>query len=434
MSWFHSLRFWLLLGAGLTAAVLTFHAWRRRTVSGAVPFAVIMAAVTVWTGSAMMALLSSPGSAQRLWIIIGFVGVVAISPAWLAFTFQYTGRTSWLNRSVLTLLSVIPLITLALVLIPATRGLVINRVWVDGVVHESYGNCVWVFAGFAYLCNLVSVVLMLLKLLHSPPLYRQQTIVILLGGMAPWIANMLHLGGVFPKTTLDPTPLCFALSGLVLAWGLFYHRLLEIMPVARDDVIEHMSDAMLVLDMADRIVDLNPAAQRLFNTTARQTIGRTATATLGHWPDLMARLHEASATQTETTFNLGAEQRDYDLRVSPLFDRHAQLVGRLAVLRDITEDKRAARERERLIVELKAALSDIKLLSGLLPICASCKKIRDDRGYWNQLEAYLQHHSGVQFTHGLCPDCARTLYSEIPEVHPDSAVRQHHENGAHGSS
>ncbi len=69
--------------------------------------------------------------------------------------------------------------------------------------------------------------------------------------------------------------------------------------------------------------------------------------------------------------------------------------------------------RERLILELQNALAQLKTLSGLLPICASCKKIRDDDGYWNQLEAYIQDHSEVVFSHGLCPECAKELYLEI---------------------
>jgi AmiR/NasT family two-component response regulator len=69
--------------------------------------------------------------------------------------------------------------------------------------------------------------------------------------------------------------------------------------------------------------------------------------------------------------------------------------------------------RERLILELQEALAQVKTLSGLLPICSSCKRIRDDEGYWNQLEAYIQDHSEVVFSHGLCPECAKKLYPEI---------------------
>ena len=70
-------------------------------------------------------------------------------------------------------------------------------------------------------------------------------------------------------------------------------------------------------------------------------------------------------------------------------------------------------EKERLIHELQDALGEVKTLSGLIPICASCKKIRDDTGYWNQIETYIEARSEAGFSHGICPECAKTLYPDI---------------------
>jgi PAS domain S-box-containing protein len=82
-------------------------------------------------------------------------------------------------------------------------------------------------------------------------------------------------------------------------------------------------------------------------------------------------------------------------------------------LEDITERKAAEDEREKLIQELQEALAKVKTLHGLLPICSACKKIRDDKGYWNQIEVYIQSHSDAEFTHSFCPECMRRLYPEI---------------------
>jgi PAS domain S-box-containing protein len=81
-----------------------------------------------------------------------------------------------------------------------------------------------------------------------------------------------------------------------------------------------------------------------------------------------------------------------------------------AAAQDITERRRAQDERESLILDLQAALAQVKTLRGLLPICANCKRIRDDQGYWTAVEVYILEHSDAEFTHGLCPDCARKLY------------------------
>jgi len=85
----------------------------------------------------------------------------------------------------------------------------------------------------------------------------------------------------------------------------------------------------------------------------------------------------------------------------------------LATFRDIEDRLKAEEERERIIADLQDALSKIKTLSGLLPICANCKKIRDDKGYWNKIEIYIRDQSNADFTHSICPECAKKLYSDI---------------------
>ena len=90
---------------------------------------------------------------------------------------------------------------------------------------------------------------------------------------------------------------------------------------------------------------------------------------------------------------------------------HARLQQRLAG--EIAERTCAQERQERLIDELRVALANVKTLRGLLPICASCKKIRDDGGYWNQIEIYIREHSEAQFSHGLCPECVQQLYPDL---------------------
>jgi hypothetical protein len=88
-------------------------------------------------------------------------------------------------------------------------------------------------------------------------------------------------------------------------------------------------------------------------------------------------------------------------------------IGFRGIIRDITERKQIEEEREKLIHELQEALANIRTLRGLLPICSYCKKIRDDKGYWNQIESYIQDHSGAEFTHGMCPECLKKLYPDL---------------------
>ncbi len=117
-------------------------------------------------------------------------------------------------------------------------------------------------------------------------------------------------------------------------------------------------------------------------------------------------------TVEHTHYSSDGTCREMEVHGYPIFGENGKLVQMIEYCFDISERKRAAAERERLIHDLQKAVEDVKTLSGLLPICSSCKKIRDDRGYWNNLEQYICEHSGAEFSHGLCPECARQMYPD----------------------
>jgi len=98
--------------------------------------------------------------------------------------------------------------------------------------------------------------------------------------------------------------------------------------------------------------------------------------------------------------------------VKPTLDEAGRVASVVCISKDITDRKQVEEERERVIHELQAALAQVQTLSGLLPICAGCKNIRDDKGYWIQIEQYIRTHSAADFTHGICPECRKNLYPE----------------------
>ena len=100
------------------------------------------------------------------------------------------------------------------------------------------------------------------------------------------------------------------------------------------------------------------------------------------------------------------------INAAPLFNDKKEFDGVVAIIEDITQRRHREDENKNLIDALRKALSEVKNLSGLLPICSHCKKIRDDQGYWNQLEEYVSKHSDALFSHSICPDCMKTFYAE----------------------
>ena len=101
------------------------------------------------------------------------------------------------------------------------------------------------------------------------------------------------------------------------------------------------------------------------------------------------------------------------LAISPIKGASGKLMGASAIAYDITERKKIEDERTKMIDQLNDTLSKVKTLSGLLPICARCKKIRDDKGYWQKLETFVHEHSNAEFSHSMCPDCMERLYPDF---------------------
>lgn len=97
----------------------------------------------------------------------------------------------------------------------------------------------------------------------------------------------------------------------------------------------------------------------------------------------------------------------------PLKDENKEIIGAIIVNQDITDIIKSEKEQERLIAELKTALEKVNVLSGLLPICASCKRVKDDHEHWKPVERFIEERSNAEFTHSLCPDCARKLYPDF---------------------
>lgn len=109
----------------------------------------------------------------------------------------------------------------------------------------------------------------------------------------------------------------------------------------------------------------------------------------------------------------------------PLRDDDGTTIGLVGIGKDITNRKRLERERDSYIEKLQEALASVRTLRGLLPICASCKKIRDDEGYWHRVEHYVKDRTHAEFSHSICPDCAKELYPDWVQRHPQHPPAQH---------
>ncbi len=188
-------------------------------------------------------------------------------------------------------------------------------------------------------------------------------------------------------------------------------------------IVEGCEDAIVSQTLEGMITSWNKGAERLYGYTSSEMVGQFAAVLVPSfrprdWEETLELIKLGQAVDRLETVQLrkDRQQVDVSLTMSPIKDAQGKVVGASTVARDITQRKREEAERLKLIQELTDALAQVKTLTGLLPICASCKKIRDENSYWQQVETYIQKHANVDFTHGICPDCVKKLYPEYSDA------------------
>ena len=397
-----------------TAAV---YAWGRRSSAGAVYLAAMLLCTTIWSAGYSMELTATEKQVLYFWLRVEYLGIAFMPLFILLFAFHYAGLGQFLTPKSLVAMSIIPVITLLLQWTNPWHGLFYSKVDVCllkgmTLLKTGKGLGYWVNIAYTYTSLFLMAWLLVRMSWRKGALYRRQTLVIVIASLLPWTANVLYLIGLSPFPNLDLSPFTFSVMGILFIFGLFQLHIFNVMPVARSILIENMSDGVLVLNNENILVDINPAGRRLTGLSPATCIGKKIDALLFSWPGFLSSCREKQNFEYRMPGE-GDSAQCLDVNVIKLIEPSGRHCGRLMILRNITAQKKLEAEREDLISSLQEALERVKTLKGLLPICANCKKIRDDSGYWHQVEVYFHEHSGTDFSHGLCPECVKTLYPEI---------------------
>ena len=176
--------------------------------------------------------------------------------------------------------------------------------------------------------------------------------------------------------------------------------------------VEMAMDGIQITDLDGYMVYSNKAVETIYGFPLEELIGKHVNE-LNAEPrfaqDVIIPAIKATGCWNGELMVIHKEGREFPiwLSASMVMGENDQPVAMVGVIRDMTRRKQAEKEKEVLISELQEALSKIKTLSGLLPICAWCKKIHDDKGYWKKVETYVEEHSDASFTHGICPECLK---------------------------
>ena len=382
----------LLLGAVLAmAAALT--SWKRRGAPGAMPLLVLSIGSAFWITCELLSWVLGPPADRLFWYKLAFAGAFTTVPAFLTFALQYNHRGHWITRRVLLWLTVEPLLFSLAVWTDSHHGLVFNgwRGRDSGVFHG--GAAFWLHSAYSYALLGATYVLLLRGFLRTPALYRAQAGIIVAAALVPLVGNALTIFHLSPFPGRDLTPLGLVISSALITAALFRRGLLDLVPIARDAVVETMNDGVVVLDQQNRVLDLNPAARAILRLEQSEVLGQPASRVLAIWQgfdDL-----KLSGGDFHDEVAIGGE-RFLDLRSTALQDGRGRLRGRVVVLRDITPLKQASAALSDANLQLQRQLAENQVMHALLKE----QSIRDAlTGLYNR--RFLEETLAREISHAL---------------------------------
>ena len=404
---------WTSVALSLSISVSVFS---RPTVRGRLAFVGMTLSAMLWSGGSACIPLLSGFDHKLLAAIVGLFGSASIAQFWFAFAYRFAHADRRLHPAMIIFLAAVPATA---ILLAVTNSLHLLT-WRSATLEESRvgtlilfqnGPAILVHSLISYAIFFGGAWLLIQSSMKLARPHMKQTVLLVVAAVLPLLSDLSWMSGLIHSEAIDLTPLTVSLSVLLVFLSIHRFGLFSVVPIAHDTLFRNMTDGVIVIDAGGLVVELNPAARKMLNAGVPM-IGAAAATLLDRLPGIGALLEGQAPGLVEIEALLTNSPR-IEVAISPLYDHGRQLIGRLITLRDISERWKVQQEREKLIGELQAALDNVKVLRGLIPICASCKKIRDDKGYWQQVESYMCAHAGVTFSHGICPDCMYRLYPDL---------------------
>lgn len=355
----------LLIISALLGLFLAIYIFQKRRGPGSQALSVLVLGASLWSFGYAFEIIAYSLPGKLFWEKFEFFGIIIIPLAWFTFVTQYLGYPGWMKRIIQhkVLLGIIPTVTLILVWTNDLHHLVWTQAELEAIgpliaLDLIRGSWFWVLIFFSYALLLLGSIKLAISLFGIVRLQRWQVSLTLLAILLPWIGNILYITGLSPEHFLDWTAFLFLISGVLFSVSLFRFQLVNILPIAQGAVFAGLADCVLVLDMNNCIVDMNPSARKVVNSSGVDMLGKSLSLVMPELVDHIGQAGDECDYKTEIIQGEGQNQEYYDLHISLLTDAYANPIGRVIVLHQITQLKKYQAELEGARDQLETIVSE----------------------------------------------------------------------------
>lgn len=341
------------LVGGLIAAFLAVYSFIRRSQTGARYFLILMTGIAVYNLGYTAELTSTQLEQIHFWIVVEYSGLILIPIGWLLLGLNFTRRQHWIKPWLITLLVAVALVVFLGVLTNPWLHLHYSQTYLDTdgpypIFAFTPGPLYYFNAAYVMVINLFGAILVLITLHTASGVYRRQLLILLAGAIVPFLVFVLYISGMTQGLHLDINPIGFLLSGLIFAWGVFGYQLLDLAPLARERIIDDLSDGVIVLDSRYCLVDINPMAKYIFGWE-KSPLAKNASELFAAHPVVLEKLANLAGEAVELQIDYHHNPRTYELTASVLTDTLGNLTGVILLFHDVTERNRiqASESRQR---------------------------------------------------------------------------------------
>ena len=368
--------FAILCITAVLSSCVAFTAWLRRSAAPATkPFTGLMMAIALYATAAAFSTATTSLNTYSRSLALESILSNLVTVLFFTFTLKFTHHREWLTWRRRLTIWIVPVFNMGLVATNRWHHLVwthLSHIDTSNVTifvpHKGTGY-LWLAAWF-YLYTVTGALLVAHTAQKSPKLYRQQARTVIASTLPPLTAGTMHVLEVLPPG-VSLLPMSFLLTGCIYFISLFRYRLFDLLPIARDTLIEQMTDSVIVLDGAGRILDINPAAQHLIQLTSsasateKALLGQPIAVALTHWPSLLR--HCQKCENQEVLITLYQQPLIHvNLRLRQLYSKHHQPIGKLLLLRDVSAEYQTKIELHQANQVLESRLRAIEALQDQL--------------------------------------------------------------------